>query len=97
MRSSSSNYSQKGRDRKVTKLILIFLLATSIALLVGSRGFRSKALFSKCVTNIIAVLVLGSTKNLDDGSMQTLAFLLVPTGILVCFLWTALYESEVES
>ena len=79
------------------KISLLILLALSVALLVGSKGYRSKALYSKCLINIIAVVILGSTRNLDDGSLQTLAFLLIPMGVLICFLWISLFESEEES
>ena len=74
------------------KIVFIFLLALNLALLVSVRSFRARALVSKAAVNAMAFLLLGSTKHIDAGSVQTLAFLLIPTGILLSFLWLSLFE-----
>jgi hypothetical protein len=78
------------------KIVFIFLLSLCIASLAATKNFRSRTLFSKSAVNLIAVLALGSTKNLDDGSIQTMAFLLIPTGLMFCFLWLSLGETGVD-
>lgn len=76
------------------KILFIFLLAFCVAAMINTRSFRARALFSKATVNIVAALALGATKQLDDGSIQTLAFLLLPAGVLVSFLWLSMHEGE---